>query len=416
MMTSAHIVVHYHELWLKRGNRRFFLHKLREALRRALDGIEVSRVSQPADRLIIEIADATHVDEAVQRLTRVSGISHLAVARVLRRPTLDADPLQTLCEAAWEEIRGEQFATFAVRARRSDKHFPLNAMAIEREVGGYLFDKLQAEGREVRVNLKAPALTCRIEITRGPLLVYARRILGPGGLPPNTAGKLVCLLSGGFDSAVAAYKMMKRGAHLSFVHFWGGGAAPGESSIHVARQLVERLVPWQFTAKLYLVPFEPLQREIATQAPEAFRTLLYRRLMLRVAERIALRGGGKGVITGDSLRQVASQTLQNLQAVGSIAKLPLYRPLVGDDKLEIQEIARRIGTHDISEQPFHDCCPVFQPKSPALFATTEALDAAETALDVASLVGRAIRTLSVERYRFARGQAERVASKHTATA
>ena len=415
-MPSVHIVVHYHELWLKRGNRRFFLHKLREALRRALDGIAISRISRPADRLIVEIADATRGEEALQRLTRVSGISHLAVARVLRRPSLGDDPLQTLREAAWQEICHEHFATFAVRARRSDKSFPLNAMAIEREVGGYLFDRLQAEGRQVRVDLKAPALTCRIEITRGPLLVYARRILGPGGLPPNTAGRLVCLLSGGFDSAVAAYKMMKRGAHLSFVHFWGGGAAPGESSVHVARQLVERLVPWQFTSKLYLVPFEPLQREIAALAPEAFRTLLYRRLMLRVAERIAQRSSAKGVITGDSLGQVASQTLQNLQAVGSVAKLPLYRPLIGDDKLEIQEIARRIGTHDISEQPFHDCCPVFQSKSPALFATAEALDAAESALDIASLVDRAMRTLSVERYRYAQGKPERVASKHTATA
>jgi thiamine biosynthesis protein ThiI len=416
MMPSVHIVVHYHELWLKRGNRRFFLHKLREALRRALDGIAISRISRPADRLIVEIADATRAEEALQRLTRVSGISHLAVARVLRRPSLGDDPLQALREAAWQEICHEHFTTFAVRARRSDKSFPLNAMAIEREVGGYLFDRLQAEGRQVRVDLKAPALTCRIEITRGPLLVYARRILGPGGLPPNTAGRLVCLLSGGFDSAVAAYKMMKRGAHLSFVHFWGGGAAPGESSVHVARQLVERLVPWQFTSKLYLVPFEPLQREIAAQAPEAFRTLLYRRLMLRVAERIAQRSSAKGVITGDSLGQVASQTLQNLQAVGSIAKLPLYRPLIGDDKLEIQEIARRIGTHDISEQPFHDCCPVFQSKSPALFATAEALDAAESALDIASLVDRAMRTLSVERYRFAQGKPERVTSKHTTTA
>jgi tRNA uracil 4-sulfurtransferase len=414
IMISAHIVVHYHELWLKRGNRRFFLHKLREALRRALDGIAISRISQPADRLIVEIADATHVDEALQRLTRVSGISHLAVARVLRRPALGTDPLQTLQEAAWEEIRNEQFATFAVRARRSDKDFPLNVLAVEREVGGYLYDRLQAEGRNVRVDLKSPALTCRIEITRGPLLVYARRIVGPGGLPPNTAGRLVCLLSGGFDSAVAAYKLMKRGAHLSFVHFWGGGAAAGESSVHVARQLMERLVPWQFTAKLYLVPFEPLQREIAAQAPESFRILLYRRLMLRVAERIALRSRSKGIVTGDSLGQVASQTLQNMQAVGSVAKLPVFRPLVGDDKLEIQEIARRIGTHDISEQPFHDCCPVFQPKSPALFATVEALDAAEAALDVASLVDRAIRTLTLVRYRYAQGKAEHVASKHTA--
>jgi thiamine biosynthesis protein ThiI len=197
------------------------------------------------------------------------------------------------------------------------------------------------------------------------------------------------------------------------VHFWGGGAAAGESSVHVARQLVECLVPWQFTAKLYLVPFEPLQREIVAQAPEAFRILLYRRLMLRVAERIALRGGGKGVITGDSLGQVASQTLQNLQAVGAIARLPLYRPLIGDDKLEIQEIARRIGTHDISEQPFHDCCPVFQPKSPALFATAKALDDAEAALDVPSLVDRAIRTLSVVRYGYAQGRAVRTDVEHT---
>src|SRR5216683_1734582 len=200
-MASAHIVVHYHELWLKRGNRRFFLHKLREALRRSLDGIAINRISRPSDRLIIEIADAANVEEALQRLTRVSGISHLATAHVLRHPSLDEDPLEAVRDAAWEEIRGEQLTTFAVRARRSDKSFPLNAMAVEREIGGYLFDKLQAEGRNVRVDLKAPALTCRIEITRGPLLVYARRMLGPGGLPPNTAGRLVCLLSGGFDSA-----------------------------------------------------------------------------------------------------------------------------------------------------------------------------------------------------------------------
>jgi thiamine biosynthesis protein ThiI len=186
--------------------------------------------------------------------------------------------------------------------------------------------------------------------------------------------------------------------------------------VHAARQLVERLVPWQFSAKLYLVPFEPLQREIAARVPDTFRTLLYRRLMLRIAERIALRSGAKGVVTGDSLGQVASQTLQNLQSVGSIARLPLYRPLVGDDKLEIQEIARRIGTYEISAEPFHDCCPVFQSKSPALFATPEALDAAEADLDITSLVDQGIRSMAVERYRYTQGKAERLAAKHTATA
>src|SRR5207302_10046692 len=140
------------------------------------------------------------------------------------------------------------------------KRFPHNSMFLEREVGGALFDKLEAAGRTAKVDLDNPELTCRIEVTRGPILIYARRIAGPGGLPPNTAGRLVCLLSGGFDSAVAAYKMMKRGAHLSFVHFWGGGAAAGESSVDVARQLVELLVPVQCTDKLYRRPFARLLR------------------------------------------------------------------------------------------------------------------------------------------------------------
>jgi thiamine biosynthesis protein ThiI len=186
--------------------------------------------------------------------------------------------------------------------------------------------------------------------------------------------------------------------------------------VHVAHQLVARLVPWQFTAKLYLVPFEPLQREIVASAPEAFRILLYRRLMLRIAERIAVRVRAKGIVTGDSLAQVASQTLQNMQAVGSVAKLPIYRPLVGDDKLEIQEIARRIGTHDISAEPFHDCCPMFQPKSPALFTTPEALDAAEAEINVAALVERALRSLTVESFRYGHGLVERVQLKRRATA
>ena len=410
-MAPAHILVHYHELWLKRGNRKFFLHKLREAMRRALEGLAFKRITQPSDRFVIELADAAQTKEALERLARVSGIASLGVARVIDwRAESSRDVVKMICSTAWEGIRGEPFSTFAVRAKRSDKRFPLNVMELEREVGGFLFDELHAAGRDVRVDLKHPELTCRIEVTRGPVLLYARRIPGAGGLPPNTAGKLVCLLSGGFDSAVAAYKMMKRGAHLSFVHFWGGGGGAGESSVHVARELLHRLAPWQFTAKLYLVPFEPLQREIVRSAPEMYRILLYRRFMLRIAERVALRERAKGLITGDSLGQVASQTAQNLQAVGSIVRLPLYRPLIGDDKLEIQEIARRIGTHDTSAEPFHDCCPVFQPKSPALFATPRELDAAEEQLGVAELVERGLRTMTLERFRYTQGKVEQVQS------
>jgi thiamine biosynthesis protein ThiI len=400
------IVVHYHEVWLKGGNRNFFIAKLVAALRTALDGIPVARFSKPGDRLLIELGPGADLDAAVRRIERVFGIANFAIARPVGK-SLDA-----ICAAAWDEVAPLDFSTFAVRAKRSDKSFPQNAAAIERHVGGFLYEKLRAAGREVRVNLDQPHLTCRVEITSGPALVYARKLAGPGGLPPNTAGRMLCLLSGGFDSAVAAWKMMKRGAHLSFAHFYGTGARPGESSMHVARALVEKLAPWQGSATLYLVPFEPIQREIVRYAPEQLRILLYRRLMLRIAERLALRARAKGLVTGDSLGQVASQTLQNMAAVGSVARLPLFRPLVGDDKQEILALARRIGTYDISAEPFHDCCPVFMPKAPALFASAAELDAAEAQLDLDALVRLGVSSTLKERYELVAGTVGKVENLH----
>ena len=310
--------------------------------------------------------------------------------------------------AAWEEMEPLKFGTFAVRAKRSDKSFPLRSMDLEIAVGGNIHDKLLAAGREPKVNLNSPDVTCHIEIMKRSALVYARKIPGVGGMPANTAGRMMCLLSGGFDSAVAAYKMMRRGAHVSFVHFWGGGADPGESSMHVARELVRQLVPYQFTAKLFLVPFEPLQRDIVANAPAKFRILLYRRLMLRIAEQLAYRDKANGIITGDSLGQVASQTLQNMNAVGAAAKLALHRPLVGDDKQDIIALARVIGTHDISAEPFHDCCPMFMPKSPALFASPSDLDEAEAQLDVKDMVRRGVESAVLEKFQFAANRVEKI--------
>jgi thiamine biosynthesis protein ThiI len=227
---------------------------------------------------------------------------------------------------------------------------------------------------------------------------------------------MACLLSGGFDSAVAAYKMMRRGAHLTFVHFWGGGARAGESSVHVARELVRRLVPYQFTAKLHLVPFEAIQREIVGQAPEAYRILLYRRMMLRITERLALADRAQGIVSGDSLGQVASQTLHNMVAVGDAVRMPVFRPLAGDDKQEILAIARKIGTYEISAEPFHDCCPLFLPRTPALHALAEELDQAEARLDVPTLVERGVETATRERYRYSGGRAEQIEDVRSADA
>lgn len=397
-MSTPVIVVHYHELWLKGGNRRFFLGKLFTALRHSLQGIPVERIDQPGDRFLIRLRDVASLPAAVKRVEQVLGVAYYAVARPVERD------LDTICRAAWTEIEPLSFASFAVRTKRSDKTFPHTTMQIEAAVGRYLLDRLRAQERNVRVKLNDPELTCHIEITPGPALVYARRVEGLGGLPANTAGKITCLLSGGYDSAVAAYHMMKRGAHVSFVHFYGTGARPGESSLHVATELTRQLTRYQFNAKLYRVPFEAIQREIVRYAPENFRILLYRRMMLRIAQVIAKRERALALVTGDSLGQVASQTLRNLVAVDAAAAMPLFRPLIGSDKLDILATARKIGTYDISSEPFHDCCPVFLPKRPALFASTADLDGAEAQLDIPALITQGLRGASIERFTYSAGE------------
>ena len=404
-MSKPVIVIHYHELWLKGRNRNFFLGKFLLALRRSLEEFHVERIRKPGDRVVVEFAEGVPLDRVVRRLEHCFGIAYFAVAHPLPRGS--QDDLEALCRAAWDEVQPLNFSSFAVRAKRSDKSFPVPVSEMEKRIGAYLLEKLRGEGRAVRVNLDEPDVTCRIEITPGPMLVYARKIPGTGGLPCNTAGRMVCLLSGGFDSAVAAYKMMRRGAHVTFVHFWGGGALPGESSVHVARALVEQLTPYQLTAKLYLVPFEPVQREIARNAPESCRLLLYRRFMLRVAEQLGRRNHAFAAIAGDSLGQVASQTLQNMVAVGAASLMPVFRPLAGDDKQEILALARRIGTYNISAEPFHDCCRILLPRSPELYATQATLQEAETALDVSALVKSAVKSATLERFTFQGGKVVR---------
>lgn len=393
-MKTPVIVVHYHELWLKGGNRRFFLGKLFTALRHSLRGIPVQRIEQPGDRFLVRLGEEALLARAIERIERVFGVAYYAVATLVERD------LDALCRVAWEELSSLEFKTFAVRARRSDKTFAHPSMEIERVVGRFLQDRLQEHRRSAQVRLKDPDVTCYVEVTPGPLLVYAKKIPGAGGLPANTAGRIACLLSGGYDSAIAAHQMMKRGAHLSFIHFYGTGARPGESSLHVATGLARQLVRYQFHAKLYRVPFEPIQREIVRYAPEAYRVLLYRRMMLRIAEVLAKRDHALALATGDSLGQVASQTLRNLGAVEAVATMPVFRPLIGTDKIDILATARKIGTYDISSEPFHDCCPVFLPKSPALYASAKDLDEAESKLDIRALVTMGLRDTTLQTIRY----------------
>jgi tRNA uracil 4-sulfurtransferase len=404
-MANPVIVAHYHELWLKGRNRRFFTRKLATALRQSLQGIPVEKIEQPGHRFLVRFGEGASLETAIERIQRVFGIVNFGIVRPVERD------IDAICKAAWEEVAPLQFSSFAVRAKRSDKSFGHGVMEIESKIGRYLLDKLRGEGRNVRVSLDDPELTCRIEITPGPALVYARKLRGAGGLPPKTGGRMMCLLSGGYDSAVAAYHMMKRGAHLSFVHFYGSGSMPGESSIHVARELARRLALYQFTAKLYRVPFESIQREIVSFAPEKYRILLYRRMMMRIAEQLARRSHALALVTGDSLGQVASQTLQNMVAVGDAVRMPVFRPLAGTDKQEIVALARQIGTYDISSEPFHECCPAFMPRMPSLYSKPKQLEAAEAGLDAGALVHQGVKAAICERFRYVAGQVEDVSAE-----
>ncbi len=392
------LVLHYHELWLKGGNRNFFLYKLAESIRSHLSGLGPISVAREDGRLLVTLSSAQDLAAAAERVKRVFGVTHYSAATEAERD------LAAVEETAWQQLAPQSFHTFAVRARRADKTLPFRTPEAERTVGRGLLDRARAEGRDIYVDLENPDVTCYVEFTTQRALVYSQKLLGPGGMPANTAGRLFCLLSGGYDSAVAAYKMMKRGARLSFVHFHGVAAQPGEASEPVAREIVRELVPWQGGARLYLVPFQGLQREIVLATPERFRVLLYRRLMLRIAEALGRRHHALGLVTGDSLGQVASQTLTNMAAVEAAVRLPVYRPLVGDDKQQIIDLARQIGTYEISSERFTDCCPAFMPRSPSLSTSAEELEKAEAMLDVSSMVRRGVVAARREVYQFQEGR------------
>jgi len=273
------------------------------------------------------------------------------------------------------------FETFEVRARRARTGFPHTSQQVNEVVGEAVRTRL---GK--RVDLSAPDVSVRIEIVHDRAYVSADKVPGPGGLPVGTAGPVMALLSAGIDSPVATWRMMRRGADPVAVHFHGQPFTD-RSSERKVEALVEILAGWGYRRPWWSVPMGEAQREITLAAPSPLRVLLYRRLMLRVAEALATRHRALAVVTGESLGQVASQTLENMAAVEAVATLPLLRPLVGTDKIEIIDEARRIGTYDLSAEAHQDCCTLFEPREPATHATSAELDAAEAGYDLPALVG-----------------------------
>jgi len=390
-------ILHYHEIWLKGGNKNYFLSRLRSALKQSLADLPVESLSSVAERLLLVPGDESAAPAILERLRRVFGLAYIASAREVPSSLAEMGP------AACALMAEKNPRNFAVRAKLAVAGYGMNSMELERQLGRVILDYLRARDPSVQVKLTNPEVTCWVEVVPGKALVYTDRVEGAGGLPALTSGRLVVLLSGGFDSAVAAYKMMRRGCHASFVHFFGSPSPSRDSSRGVAEEIVRTLTPYQFTSRLYLVPFDAVQRQIVAGGQESFRVLLYRRMMARIAREIARVERAFGMVTGDSVSQVASQTLHNLAALDRGLDFPVYRPLAGDDKSEILRLARQIGTYKISCEPFEDCCPRFMPRAPAIFAQPEQLEQAEAGIDVSALLRMSLAATSVETFKFEQG-------------
>jgi len=391
------IILHYHEIWLKGGNKNYFLSRLRSAIKQSTGDLPVQSLESVAERFVLTPGQEEVLPVLLERLQRVFGVAYLAPACEV------GNSLSELRPAACEMMAERRPRNFAVRAKIADSGFGMNSMELERELGRAILDHLRAHDPSVQVKLQDPEVTCWVEVVPGKVFLYIERVTGGGGLPAATGGRLLALLSGGFDSAVAAYKMMRRGCHIGFAHFYGSPAASHNSSRGVAEEIVRALTPYQFTSRLYLIPFDAIQRQIVAATHESFRVLLYRRMMARIAREIARAERAMGLVTGDSVSQVASQTLHNLAALDRGMDLTIYRPLAGDDKAEILRLARQIGTYTISCQPFEDCCPRFMPRSPAIFARPQELEQAEAALDIDALVRVGLEAAAAMDFKFEGG-------------
>src|SRR5437870_3811889 len=286
-------------------------------------------------------------------------------------------------------MQGHPFNSFRIQAHRANKNFPHTSVEINQRVGAYVKEQSGA-----RVDLERAQMTCWIEIVEKYALIYLERLPGPGGLPVGTSGKVVVLLSGGIDSPVAAWKMIKRGCTPVFVHFHSFPYTNKESQ-EKAKQIARLLSDYSLRSKIYLVSFADVQRHIMVDTPLDTRVILYRRYMMRLAQEIAQREKTRVLVTGDSVGQVASQTIENIDVISRAVSMPILRPLVGDDKLEIVEVARKIRTYDISIQPDQDCCSLFVPKHPETKASLIEIEQSESRLDVTETMKAALETAEV---------------------
>ena len=382
------VLVRYHEIALKKGNRAYFTELLKRNLLAAVKDLGAKEIRSLPARLLLTFKNEVPAATLIERMSTVFGVANFSI---VERTARDIDALRG---RILESLNGGRFQSFRIETQRGDKTFPLTSPEINRQLGAAVQEKSGA-----RVDLDNAEFTVTVEILPHDAFFGFNKIAGAGGLPVGSSGRVAALISGGFDSPVAAYRMMQRGCRIIFVHFH---SVPyqDKTSQEKVRQLIQLLTRHQFTSRLYMVPFGEIQRQIVAAVARPLRVVLYRRMMLRIAEAIARQEKAKALITGESLGQVASQTLDNMAVIQQAARLPILRPLVGMDKQEIIDQARRIGTFEVSSVPDQDCCQLFVPKHPATKARFIDVEEDETKLDVKDLLRFAMENAIEEDFRF----------------
>ncbi|WP_459765624.1 tRNA uracil 4-sulfurtransferase ThiI [Alkaliphilus crotonatoxidans] len=381
------IIVRYGEVMLKGSNKRFFEDKLVRHIRHALRDLGRPTVYKKHSRIYV---DVDHYDEKqlIERIKKVFGVTLISPAK---RFPVELDKIK---EVALEELKFQEqtrgIRTFKVESKRVDKSFPLSSLELSREIGGYLLSKQE----QVKVDVHQPDVKVYVEV-REEAYVFSERVMGLGGLPLGTNGKAMLLLSGGIDSPVAGWMVAKRGVEIQAVHFHSypfTSQRAKEKVLDLARLLSEYIGSF----KLFSVNLLPIQKEINEKCPEDEMTILSRRFMMKIAEQIAQEQNAQALVTGESIGQVASQTIESLNTTNAAVSMPVFRPLIAMDKVDIIEIARNIGTYDTSIQPFEDCCTVFLPKRPVTKPRLDRILKSEARLDAETLIEEAISNMEVE--------------------
>ena len=392
---KSHAIVKTHELALKGKNRPWFMRKLTDNLRIATRGSGVERIWKGQLMVGLTLSDEECWPEVKSRLKEVFGVAKFYKAYELPQ---DLDGLKARIP---EFLEGRTFSSFRITTNRADKRFPMNSEEVNRDLGAFVKDLTGAQ-----VNLKYPELSIYVDIQTSGFLVYFDEVKAHGGLPVGVSGKVAVMLSGGIDSPVAAWQMMKRGCQVMFVHFHSYPLVD-RTSMEKAVDLVEHLNRHQYESNLFMVPLGEIQKKIILTCPPSYRVVLYRRFMVRITEVLARRNRAKAIITGESCGQVASQTLENIAVVNQSAGMPILRPLIGHNKEEIVNMAQNIGTFTTSILPDQDCCTLFVPKHPETKADLDTVLRLEESLSVDEIVKDAVE--NTERRHFASPEAAALA-------